>query len=199
MKKLIVLLAVIITFTQNPANAADNVNAGDLVLSAGWSRASTVMERPGAAFLSIANTGSADDRLIAAHTPAAKRAELHHHTMNKGVMKMRQIKAMDIPEGDTTMLKPGSFHIMLFQLKSMLNEGDMFPMTLTFEKAGNVTIMVHVAKAGSRKAHESGAKHLQDIKSQDHMKHSDTLEVENYLDDNGGVIGRRSKSSLPKD
>ena len=198
MKKFIVLLALII-FTQNPANAADSVNAGDLVLSAGWSRASTGVKRPGAAFLSITNTGSADDRLIAAHTPAAKRAELHHHTMKNGVMKMRQVKALDIPGRDMTMLKPGSFHIMLFQLKSMLKEGDMFPMSLTFEKAGIVKIIVHVAKAGSRKAHELSAKHIQDMKSQDHMKHGDTLETENYFDDNGVEIGRRSKTSLPKD
>jgi copper(I)-binding protein len=173
MKEIIALLALII-FNQNPANAVDSVNAGDLVLSAAWSRASTGMERPGAAFLSITNTGSADDRLIAAHTPAAKRAELHHHTMDNGVMKMRQVKAMDVSAGDITMLEPGSFHIMLFELKSMLKEGDIFPVSLTFEKAGNATIMVHVAKAGSGKTHEHSAKHLQDMKSQDHMRHGDT-------------------------
>lgn len=173
MKKFIALLALII-FNQNPANAVDSVNAGDLVLSAAWSRASTGMERPGAAFLSITNTGSADDRLIAAHTPAAKRAELHYHTMDNGVMKMRQVKAIDVSAGHVTMLEPGSFHIMLFELKSMLKEGDIFPLSLTFEKAGNATIMVHVAKAGSGKAHEHSAKHLQDMKSQDHMRHGDT-------------------------
>jgi copper(I)-binding protein len=173
MKKFIALLALII-FTQNPANAVDSVNAGDLVISAAWSRASTGMKRPGAAFLRITNTGSANDRLIAAHTPAAKRAELHYHTMDNGVMKMRQVKAMDVSAGDVTMLEPGNFHIMLFELKFMLKEGDMFPVSLTFEKAGNATIMVHVAKAGSGKAHEHSAKHLQDMKSQDHMRHGDT-------------------------
>ena len=173
MKNFIALLALII-FTQNPANAVDSVNAGDLVLSAAWSRASTGMKRPGAAFLSIINTGSADDRLIAAHTPAAKRAELHYHTMDNGVMKMRQVKAMVVSAGDITMLKPGGFHIMLFELKSKLKEGDMFPVSLTFEKAGNATIMVHVAKAGSGKARDHRAKQLKDMKSQDHMKHGDT-------------------------
>jgi copper(I)-binding protein len=146
----------LIIFTQSPANAADSVNAGDLVLSAAWGRVSTGMKRPGAAFLSITNTGSTNDRLIASHTPAAKRAELHQHIMDNGVMRMRQVKAIDVPTGAMILLKPGSFHIMLFELKSMLNDGDMFPLTLTFEKAGNATIIVHVAKTGSGKAHEHG-------------------------------------------
>lgn len=164
----------LVIFAQSPANAADSVTAGDLVLSAAWGRASAGMKRPAAAFLSITNTGSADDRLIASHTPAAKRAELHHHIMDNGVMRMRQVKAIDIPAGVMTLLKPGSFHVMLFELKSMLNEGDMFPLTLTFEKAGNATINFDVAKAGSGKAHEYNAKHSQDTKPQDHMKYGDT-------------------------
>ena len=173
MKKFITLLALII-FTQNVANAADRVNVGDLVLSAAWSRASTGMKRPGATFLSITNTGSADDRLIAAHTSAAKRAELHHHIMDNDVMRMRQVKAIDVNAGAMTVLKPGSFHIMLFELKSMLKEDDMFPVSLTFEKAGKATIIVHVGKAGAGKAHNHSAKHSQDMKPKDHMKHGDT-------------------------
>ena len=160
----------LIIFAQSPSNAAENVNAGDLVLSAAWGPASTGMNRPGAAFLSITNTGSAGDRLIASHTPAAKRAELHHHIMDNGVMRMRQVKAIDLPAGVMTLLKPGNFHVMLFELKSMLKEGDMFPLSLTFEKAGNATIIVHVVRTGSGKSHEHNAKHSQDARSQDHTK-----------------------------
>jgi len=173
MNRLITFLALILLATSS-ASAADDVNVGGLVLSTAWSRASTGMKRPGGAYLSITNTGSADDRLIAAHTPAAARAELHHHIMDNGVMKMRHAQAMDVPAGGMTMLKPGSFHIMLFELKSVLKEGDMFPLSVTFEKAGKATIMVHVAKTGARKAHEHSTKHMQDMKPQDHMKHGDT-------------------------
>ena len=172
-KKFTALLTLII-FTQSAANAADNVNAGNLVLSAAWSRASTGIKRPGAAFLSITNTRSVDDRLIAANTSAANRAELHHHIMDNGVMRMRQVKAMDVPAAAMTKLMPGSFHIMLFELKSMLKEGDMFPISLTFEKAGNATIIVNVAKAGSGNAHNHSSKFSQDMKSKDAMKHGKT-------------------------
>jgi len=174
MKKIIVLLALIV-FSHNPANAADDISLGDLVLSAAWSRASTGLKRPGSAFLSITNTGSADDRLIDAHTPAAARAELHNHTMDNGVMKMRRVQAVDVPAGGMAMLKPGSFHIMLFELTSMLKEGDIFPMNLTFEKAGKTTVMVHVGKVGAGKSHghstKHKSKHKQDMKSHGHMKH----------------------------
>ena len=75
-KKYIAFLGLIF-FIQNTAAADHVVKAGDLVLSNAWGRASTSIKRPGAIYLSIKNTSSESDWLIAAHTPVAKRAELH--------------------------------------------------------------------------------------------------------------------------
>ncbi len=165
-------LALIALFTLNiavsPANAAamnmaETVTVGDISISGAWSRSSAGMKNAGAAFMTITNAGNADDRLVAATTPVAKKAELHTHLMENGVMKMRQVKAIDVPAGKTAELKPGGLHVMLFRLSDTFEEGAHYPLTLTFEKAGNLTVMVHIGKAGA----------MGEMKHEDHMDHDD--------------------------
>lgn len=169
MKKLTLIAALFLLFAPT-VNAAESVDVGDITVANAWSRASTGVKRPGGAFVAITNKGMQADRLIAAETPLAGRTELHTHIMDDGVMKMRQVEAIDIPAGGMTMLKPGSFHVMMFKLESMLMEGQMFPLNLTFEKAGKVTITVHVGKAGAMMTHDHSAKHLESEQHQEHMK-----------------------------
>ena len=100
--------------------------------------------RPGAAWLTIRNSGDAD-RLVGAGSPAAARVELHRHIHRDGVMAMRRVEAIDIPAGGETALEPGGNHLMLFGLKTRLAPEDRFPLTLVFEKAGRVAVEVRVA------------------------------------------------------
>jgi hypothetical protein len=60
--------------------------------------------------------------------------------MDNDVMKMRMVGAIDLPAGRSVALEPGGFHIMLMGIKKPLEESRSFPVTLTFEKAGNVTV-----------------------------------------------------------
>ena len=143
-------------------NMSKTVSVGNLSISDVWSRSSAGMKKAGAAFMIITNSGAIDDRLIAASTPAAKKTELHTHLMEEGVMKMRQVKHIDVAAGGTTELKPGGLHVMMFKLTDVFKKGENYPLTLTFEKAGQVTVMVHIGKAGSM----GGMNH------QDHMKHN---------------------------
>jgi periplasmic copper chaperone A len=158
--KILSTLIALFLFTLTTANAADQVSAGDITVSKAWGRATIGANRPGGAFLTITNNGAAGDQLVAAETPAAGKSELHTHTMTDGVMKMEQVMSIDIPAGGMTMLKPGGFHVMMFKLKKALNEGDMFPLTLTFRDAGPATVMVHVGKVGA-------------MKTMDHKMHMD--------------------------
>ncbi|HYZ40658.1 MAG TPA: copper chaperone PCu(A)C, partial [Stellaceae bacterium] len=89
------------------------------------------------------------DRLVSASTPAAKKAELHTMSMQGMVMKMRPLAGLDIPAGQPVALKPGGEHIMLLGLKQPLREGQSFPLTLDFAKAGQRTVTVSVEKAGA--------------------------------------------------
>ena len=128
---------------------AHDFKLGDLMVDHPWARASIGKAKAGAAYLTIVNGGSQADRLIAAETPAAKRAELHTHVMKDGVMKMRQLEAVEVAPGEPTVFQPGGLHVMLMGLKAPLTEGESFPLTLTFEKAGTLEITVKIESAKS--------------------------------------------------
>lgn len=114
-----------------------------------WARASIGADRPGAAYLTITNTGTAPDRLVAVETPAAGMAEMHRSMIEGEVMKMEPVDALEIPPGATVKLAPGGMHLMLMHLASPLKKGSSFPLTLRFEQAGPVTIDVPVLGPGA--------------------------------------------------
>lgn len=135
----------------SPAALADHheAKAGAIAVSQPWARATAPGAPAGAAYLTVTNSGKEADRLIAASTPAAKTAELHTHIHDNGVMRMRQVEAIDVPAGGTVALKPGGLHVMLMGLTAPLAQGSSFDVTLTFEKAGKVTVPVAVQSAGA--------------------------------------------------
>ena len=138
--------------------AGDAYTVGELTITAPWARASAAMARAGAAFMAIANAG-AEDRLIAAAADVSERIELHTHIMEDGVMRMREVEGGIVigAEGDT-MLEPGGLHVMFLGLEGPFQEGTSFPLTLTFEQAGEVTVEVEVrsATAGAMDRHDHG-------------------------------------------
>jgi hypothetical protein len=112
-----------------------------------WSRAA-LAGHEGAVYLTITDTGP-PDTLTAVTTPVASMAELHRSFNDNGVMKMRPVGALPIEPGKPVTLAPGGYHIMLMGLKQTLKEGDSFPVTLNFTKAGQVTATAMVQKAGA--------------------------------------------------
>lgn len=151
MKKAVLLALTVFLFGFGGPAGAVEFKLGDIVIADPWARASaTKMMKTGAAFLTLSNHGAASDRLIAAQTPVAKKAELHTHTMTNGIMKMRQVAAIEVPPGTPTMLQPGGFHVMFMGLHAPLKFGTRFPITLIFEKAGKVEIEAVVLKPGAK-------------------------------------------------
>jgi copper(I)-binding protein len=124
-------------------------NPAPIEVTHAWARATATTAKTGGAYLTIANKGASDDRLIAAATSVAAKAELHVTSMDGSVMKMRPLAALDVKAGGQEELKPGGMHIMLFGLTAPLKEGQRFPLALTFEKAGKVDVMVTVEKPGA--------------------------------------------------
>jgi copper(I)-binding protein len=112
-----------------------------------WSRAA-MAGRTGVVYLTITATG-ATDTLLSVSSPVASQAELHLSYNDNGVMKMRSVASMIIAPGKPVILQPGGYHIMLINLAHALNAGDSFPITLTFAKAGAVTVTASIEKAGA--------------------------------------------------
>ena len=153
------------------AARADEVKAGDLVISQGWTRATPNGAKIGGGYLTIENKGSAPDRLIGGSADVAGSVQVHEMSMNNGVMKMRPVeKGLTIDPGKTVKLAPGGYHLMMMGLKSQLKQGDKVPVTLEFEKAGKVTVSLDVAGVGAQGpagAASSGGK-MEMNKMQDH-------------------------------
>ncbi|MHA1151617.1 MAG: copper chaperone PCu(A)C [Alphaproteobacteria bacterium] len=125
--------------------AAADLAAGELRVEQAWARASaTQSAKAGAAYFTLVNLGAEPDRLIGVATPLTRKAGLHNHVMDQGMMKMLPVAAIEISPGEPTVLRPGGLHVMLMGLKAPLIEGETFTLTLTFEKAGPVEIEVTI-------------------------------------------------------
>ncbi|MBR0645526.1 copper chaperone PCu(A)C [Plastoroseomonas hellenica] len=131
-----------------PAAAQDR-RAGDLVIERPWSRAAGA-NATGGGFLTIRNTGAAPDRLLSASSPIARRVELHTMSMDGGVMRMRPVETIPVPAGGTVQLAPGGLHIMMIGLTQPLVQGGRAPLTLRFERGGEVQVELVVEAAGAR-------------------------------------------------
>ncbi len=130
--------------------AAAETAASIIAVTVPWSRETAAGQNAGGAFMTIANTGTAADRLIGGSTPVAGRVEIHTMTMENDVMRMRQLAdGLEIPAGGEVTLKPGSFHVMLMDLKQPLKAGDRVPLTLTFAGAGTLETELLVKPAGA--------------------------------------------------
>jgi copper(I)-binding protein len=113
-------------------------------VEAAWARPTVEGQAGGGGFLKITG-GSASDRLLSASAGVSKVVELHTMEMDGNVMRMRAIDAIAIPAGATVELKPGGNHVMFMGLTQTLKAGARFPLTLRFEKAGEVKVEMQVA------------------------------------------------------
>jgi copper(I)-binding protein len=154
LKTLTAALALAIAATAQ----AHSFKLGAIDIGHPYARATVAVQPTGGAFLTLTNNG-ADDRLLSASADVAKSVELHSMSMEGDVMRMRRLDAVDVPAGKTVELKPGASHIMLVGLKAPLKQGDKFPLTLKFEKAGEVTVTVNVEGAGAAHDMKHDMKH----------------------------------------
>ena len=107
-----------------------------------WSRVA-MQGGTGVVYLTITDSGT-PDRLMSVAAPVATKAELHESFTEHGVAKMRAVVTLPVVPGTPVTLAPGGHHIMLMGLKQQLKEGDSFPVTLSFERSGQVTATVTV-------------------------------------------------------
>ncbi len=126
--------------------ACSEGGTSEISVSDAWARESAT--RTSAAYVKIENKGGADDMLTGAMSPVAETVEIHDMTMEGMVMKMRKLDGVAVKAGETVELAPGGRHIMLIGLKQVLEEGASVPVTLVFEKAGEIEVIAPVRPAG---------------------------------------------------
>jgi periplasmic copper chaperone A len=164
MKKLTYFTAAagaLVLFSFNAAQAHEYQD-GDLTIIHPWARPTAEGQNNAAVYLSITDDGPSADRLVSAETPVAAKTELHKTVEEGGVAKMIPEKAIEVNAGSVVEFKPGGYHIMLIGLKHRLEEGQMVPITLSFEKGGTVKVEAKIEKTSSEASEKSQAseKHM---------------------------------------
>ena len=120
--------------------------AQGIVVSEVWARPTLGQPANSAAYMTIENTGDAGDRLLGARAVDGATAELHRTVQDNGVMRMRAVEdGIAVPARGSVALAPDGYHVMLIGLKQPLAQGEAFPLTLTFEKAGDIEVTAKVA------------------------------------------------------
>ncbi len=122
------LLTIKTASASNVAVANANVTIRD-----SWVRPTVAGQKATGAFMKI--TAKENSKLLSVSSPVAGVAEVHEMKMEKDVMKMAAIPSLDLPAGKSVELKPGSYHIMLMDLKSPVEKGTKLPLTLKFQDA----------------------------------------------------------------
>lgn len=125
--------------------SANDPEPAKIEVSNAWARATVPGQSSAAAYLTIANTGDGDDRLLSVSTPIASDASLHSSSSEGGVMRMRALSdGIAIPAGATVKLQPSGNHAMLTGLSAPLAKSSSFPLTLRFERTGERQVSVQV-------------------------------------------------------
>ena len=133
------LSAVVFSVAALADGAADHITINDPYI-----RAVPPVVKTSAAFMQIQNSDKIERFVVKAETPAAAAVELHMHTKDGGVMRMRQIPHIHLPSNQTVSLQPGGLHVMLFELQTTLTPGDEIPITLTFDDGSTKDVIAIV-------------------------------------------------------
>ncbi len=144
MKKILCCIFLLINFAAGACEKHDKL-AKNIHIKDVWARQSFGQSKNSAIYMTIENTGDMD-YIIAAHTEIANMCELHKTVIEQGISQMVHINRLALPKGVKVKLKPKGLHVMVMGLKKSLKPGDNFKITLTFEKAGKITLNVPVKK-----------------------------------------------------
>lgn len=144
MKHLLSALAASTLLIAAPAFAG--TAADDITVNDAYVRLAPPGQAVTGAFMTFKNAGDKDHKVVKADNSASKVTELHTHTNEGGMMKMRQVKDIEVKAKGDAVLKPGGLHIMLIDLKNSLKEGENVEMTISFEDGSSKKISAPIKK-----------------------------------------------------
>ncbi|MEW8002678.1 MAG: copper chaperone PCu(A)C [Candidatus Thiodiazotropha sp.] len=135
------LTFLILSQTATAGSVADGIMVDDPYV-----RAVPPGQPNSASFMVLHNKGEKGSALTAVSSPASEVAELHTHTMDDGMMRMRKVERIDLPAGEAVELQPGGLHVMLLGLKQELVPDQKVPLTLIFDDGSSVQVEAPVRK-----------------------------------------------------
>lgn len=146
----VAVLAAASIVSPNLVALAKDFTAGAITIERPWSRATPSGAKVAAGYLTIKNTGDGPDRLLSLIADIAGHTSIHQMSMSDGMMQMRELTdGLAIPAQGSVTLEPQSYHLMFEDLKRPLKPGETFSGTLTFDKAGPVSVTFDVKGLGA--------------------------------------------------
>ena len=142
-RKLVLAVALIAALVGLTACGA-GPNGPQVSVEDAWARPVPAAGGNGAVYARLVNAGDEAARLVGGQSPVAGGVEIHQTTMEEGVMKMQHIPGLEIPPKGEILLRPGDYHVMLIDVGQSLVPGDTLPITLRFEKSGEMEMDVEV-------------------------------------------------------
>jgi copper(I)-binding protein len=166
---LLTLLTLVFSIASNAASE-HTLHVGHV-----WARATPPGASVGAAYFVLHNAGHEHDRLLAIESTVARTAQMHTSELTGEMMKMKRLDGVDVDSGKSVEFAPGGHHVMLVGLHGPLTEGDSFTMTLSFDKAGPVTVDVKILGAGAMTSQHSHT-------SDEHAEHGGGTDADETTD-----------------
>ena len=132
---------------------AQEYRAGRVTVVEPWSRPTPPNAAVAGGFLRIVNEGAETERLVRISSPIAATVEMHESAVTDGIGRMQPVKLLEIPPGATIDLGPGGLHLMFVSPNAQLRDGDRFPATLVFDKAGPIEVVFVVRRTKPHDTH----------------------------------------------
>lgn len=151
MKSILITLTSSLFLLTGTVSAFDGNHSHGIMIDQPWAPHTGKRTMSAAVYFKIHNNGHHADALVGVETDLAEVAMLHRSYEDDGIMKMDHVEALEIKAGGDAALEPGSYHIMLMRLVKPLKRGEVFPLTLEFEKAGKVQVIVEITGIGGPK------------------------------------------------
>lgn len=139
------------TVSATAATTTSALPAATVDVSQAMARATAPGQTSAAVYLTLSNRGARGDQLISVRTPVAQHATVHTMSMQGDMMKMREVRVLELPPHQSIAMSPGAgYHIMLTGLQQPMIAGRQFTLTLRFALAGTITVPVRVDAVSAR-------------------------------------------------
>lgn len=106
-----------------------------------------------AAYFTLENTGTKEDKLVAVLGPDFDKIEIHATEIRDGVARMFALNALPIPPHALVKLAPGGQHLMLHRPRRALAAGMNVKLELRFDSGARLTVLAPVRRAESGPVH----------------------------------------------